>query len=106
MAFFGAALAVGGSGDTLTSKSTRTMAANDTLSLPLLPSNRAIVIPACNDTALVILPGILKLNAHLVSSSGRAQWPDLEQFVLPAAPTVRVHPAAPTFRVHPAAPTS
>ena len=49
--------------------------------LPLLPSNRAIVVPACYDTALVILQGVLKLNAHLVSSSGRAQWPDLERLL-------------------------
>ena len=69
MAFFGAALAVGGSVDTLTSKSTRTMAANDTFSLPLLPSNRAIVVPACNDIALVILQGVL--SHHLVGPSGR-----------------------------------
>ena len=55
------------------------MAANNTL--PLLPSNHAIVVPACSDTALVILQGVLKLNAHLITSSGRAQWPDLERLL-------------------------
>ena len=55
------------------------MAANDTL--PLLPSNRAIVVPTCDDTALVILQGVLKLNAHLLTLSGRAQWLDLERLL-------------------------
>jgi hypothetical protein len=49
-AFFGAALAVRvglkGSGDILTKKSARTMASEDSLALPLLPSDRAIVVPA------------------------------------------------------------
>ena len=57
------------------------MAANDTLSLPLLPSNRAIVVPACNDIALVILQGILRLDAHLSSSARSQSFADLERLL-------------------------
>ncbi len=89
-AFFGTALSVRvglkGSGDTLTNKSTQTMASKDFLSLPLLPSDRAIVVPACDDIAFVILQGVLKLNAHLPSSARSQSWPDLEHLLWDSNP--------------------
>ena len=57
------------------------MAAKDSLSLSLLSSNCTIVAPACNDVALVILQGILKLNAHLPSSARSQSWPDLKRLL-------------------------
>ena len=57
------------------------MASEDSLALPLLPSDRAIVVPACDDLALVILQGVLKLNAHLSSSARSQSFADLERLL-------------------------
>ena len=57
------------------------MASENSLALPLLPSDRAIVVPACDDLALVILQGVLKLNAHLSSSARSQSFADLERLL-------------------------
>ena len=56
------------------------MASENSLALPLLPSDRAIVVP-CDDLALVILQGVLKLNAHLSSSARTQSFADLERLL-------------------------
>jgi len=57
------------------------MASEDSLALPLLPSDRVIVVPAWDDLALVILQGVLKLNAHLSSSARTQSWADLKRLL-------------------------
>ena len=51
------------------------------LLLPLLPSSKAIITPACDDLALCILQGVLSTRAHLPSSAGGGKWPDLERLL-------------------------
>ena len=57
------------------------MASKNSLALPLLPSDWIVRLSACDDLALVILQGVLKLNAHLSSSARSQSFADLERLL-------------------------
>ena len=57
------------------------MATKASLSLPLLPSNHTIALPACYDIALMIFEVVMKLNARVPSSAKASKWPDLEHLL-------------------------